>query len=152
MRFPIQIRSTGGAAADPDPRTSPTTVPEGNIGRIPDSMPNTDQSPRVLGIALEGTAGQTATVQLWVLEDAAMVQSAQTDDPLAEKPSRKYYSYGDPIALSVGAVRSGAVESGSGANAVVVPLPCPVGRVYIQVTARPAADAILKLGWLGAGT
>jgi len=148
MRSDLQIPSTGGAAADPDPRTSPEQVPDRNVGDVPATMLGTDQSPQTLVVALEGTTGQSATIQLWTIEDPVNTQIIA--DPKAEKAARRYYSVGEPLTLSVGDALTFIGEQGSGANVLIAKVPCPIGRVYLQVTTRPAADATIKVGWLGA--
>ncbi len=146
MLFPIQIPIVGGAAADPSPRTDPVAVPDKLTGRIPDYVPSTDSAPRALMLALEGTAAQTATVQLWVCEEDARALQPFSDSPNDGKALRKWYQYGAALTVTVG---SAQLVGGTAGASTAVQLPCPTGLVYFQVTTKPAADATLKAGWLG---
>lgn len=142
-----RIDSAGGAAADVDPRTTPQSVQDKSILRIPDTVPGTDTAPKTLALALEGTSAQTMTVQLWVLDDPMAQQIVGNQDDLtAERAARRYYKYGDALTLTVGQVHLLTAVAGA---STAVQAPCPVGRVYFQVTTRPAANAVLKVGALG---
>jgi hypothetical protein len=127
MKFAHLINSTGGAAADVNPRTTPATVPSSSVFR---------NDAHFVAVALEGTAGQTGTVQLWGLDDV------DEQKPAAE---RKWYQVGNAFDVDVGQIVGPSGPIGSGGSAVTVRVPCPRGNVYLQVTTRPAANAVFKL-------
>lgn len=148
MQFPIAIPIAGGGSNDPSPRTDPSAVPDHLVGTISGHIPSSTGAPRALVLALEGTATQTATVQVWVQEEQTLAQTQFNDDPNTAKAARRFYAYGDPITLTVGSAQP--LLTTVDANTGLIQLaPCPVGRVYFQITSKPAAAATLKVGWLG---
>ena len=146
MRFDIKQRLVGGAAADPSPRTAPEAVPDAKLGQIPETQPGNDTAPQTLLLTLEGTTGNTAVVQLWLQDEERQDTFEQGDIPGLGKADRRFYQFGDPITVTVGQL---ATPTGTAGAATTVKFPCPYGRVYFQVTTSPAADAVLKAGWLG---
>lgn len=146
MQFPIVIPIVGGASADANPRSAAGSVPDRNIGEIAPCVHNTDVAPKSLLMALEGTASQTAIVQMWVLDEDPRTLNRFGDDPGAGRAERKWYQYGDAITVTVGNAQLVAGVAGADVD---VALPCPVGKVYFQVTTKPASNADLKVGWLG---
>lgn len=147
MRLPFRI-PLGAAETNPNPRSSPTTVPEKNLIVIPDVETGTDESPKSLVLVLEGTAANTAVVQPWIVDDTVNPKNLQfAEEFVTEKANRKYYQYGTAVTLTVGVAQ---LLVGTAGASTTVPLPAPKGRVYLQVTTGPAAAADLKVGWLGA--
>ncbi|CAB4154576.1 hypothetical protein UFOVP650_17 [uncultured Caudovirales phage] len=133
----------------PDPRSAPQSVPDNAVIRVPDSLPGSGQAPQTLVVALEGTATQTATVQPWVLDEGGNPSSeAFANDPTAARAGRKWYKYGAALTVTVGEAQTLTAVAGS---ATTIKMPCPTGRIYLQVTTHPAANATLKAGYLGAG-
>lgn len=129
-----RIKITGGQADSPDPRGAPAVVasiPPELLKDTPTTITGTDKAPTVALVTLEGTAGQTVTVQPWVL-DEPQGKPEQADDPKSGDAARKFYSFGNTVVVTVGAVSS-------------IPI-CP-GRIYYRLTAAPAADATLKIGF-----
>jgi len=112
---------TGGAAADPDPRAAPATIPPDRILSAGERIVETDEQPASLALALEGTASNTCQVTLW----------HSYDDPHAVNPlnQRWYLLTAAAITVTVGQV----------IRAPILP-----GRTYIRVTVASAADSVLK--------
>lgn len=134
MRFE-RIAITGGQADLPDPRSAPEDVPDAAIKKAQNALTGTDEQPVQAVLTLEGTAAQTADVELFVLDEPT------NDDPfispeqvLVAKAARRFYSLGTtPVTVTVGEV----------AFHRVVP-----GPVYYRITSAPAADAVLKIGFV----
>jgi len=129
-----KIAITGGQASTVDPRTTPADVPANLIKTTPPTLNNTDQPPSVTVFALEGTAAQTVTCQMFALDESVEVPFA--DSPSAVNAARRFYSVAASFVITVGAL--------SYARA----LP---GKIYYRLTAAPAADATLKISF-AAGT
>lgn len=125
-----KIAIAGGQANTVDPRTTPADVPAALIKSTPPTLPNTDQPPTVVVLALEGTAAQTVTVQQWALDESVEVPFA--DSPSAVNAARRFYSVGATFVVTVGAL----------SYQRAVP-----GKVYYRLTSAPAADATLKIGY-----
>jgi len=129
-----RIKITGGQADTADPRGIPAVVasiPPELIKETPGTITGTDKAPTTALLALEGTAAQTVTVQAWVL-DEPQGKPEQADDPTTGNGARKFYSFGNTVVVTVGAVQS---------------LPICPGKIYYRLTSAPAADAVLKIGF-----
>lgn len=130
-----RIKITGGQADSPDPRGAPNVVasiPPELLKDTPGTITGTDKAPTTALLALEGTAGQTVTVQAWVLDEPQGKQ-ADLDDPKVNDSARKFYSLGATVLVTVGAITQLTI--------------CP-GRIYYRLTLAPAADAVLKIGFI----
>lgn len=127
MRFTKKINAAAGATTA-DPRTNPQDVPPGSVFMVDASLTNSGTAPRKTLITLEGQAGDTATVQLWVLDDAGFGEVPQVGD----YPDLQWYSLGSPVALTVGANSEGD--------------PMPAGVVYAEITIGPTNAAVVKIG------
>lgn len=133
MKFDHTIAITGGQADTVDPRSAPQSVLERYIKQTPPTLPNTDQSPTVTALTLEGTASQTVTVQAYALDDTAVQDAAkQADNPRAVEAARRFYAVGATQVVTVGEI------------SYVRSVP---GSVYYRLTSAPAADAVLKIGF-----
>lgn len=124
MRF---ISKSSATAVTVNPRTDPSLVPVKDIFLVEPCLLNTDSPPTLSHIALEGVGGNTATVQVWVLDDTGFSGTSEIDYASAE-----WYSLGSPVALSVGALAAGPA--------------LPGGRIYLQVTVASAAASVVKVG------
>ncbi len=129
-----RIKITGGQADSPDPRGAPAVVasiPPELLKDTPGTITGTDKAPTTALLALEGTAAQTVTVQAWVL-DEPQGKPAEQDDPKTGDAARQFYSFGNTVVVTVGAIAS---------------LPICPGRIYYRLTSAPAANAVLKIGF-----
>jgi len=90
---------------------------------------NTNSIPARTLCALEGNAGDTATIQFWVLDDAGWDPRQQ---PFKDYGILEWYQLDPAVNLVVGEAIAGPV--------------IPAGWIYIQVTAGPAAQAKVKVG------
>jgi len=110
-----------GAAADPDPRANPESVPQDRVLWLGERIPQTDAQPASLALALEGTAGNTCGVVLF----------ASYDDPQRVTPAnqRWYQLNASAITVTVGSI---------------VRAPAIPGRIYVRVTTASAAASTLK--------
>lgn len=132
MRFET-IKITGGQADTVDPRTTPGSVPPTHIKDVPGSLSNSDWPPSKVVLALEGTAAQAVTVQQYLLDESSQVKVANADDPKALDAARLFYPFGAAQVVTV-------------PTAVAIAT-VPGGKVYFRLTAAPAADATLKIGF-----
>lgn len=112
---------TGGAAADPDPRAAPATIPPDRILSAGERIIQTDEQPASLALALEGTAGQNCQVTLW----------HSYDDPQVVLPANQRW-----YLLTAAAI---TVTVGSVIRAPILP-----GQNYVRVTVASAANSVLK--------
>lgn len=137
MRFTMKRRLTGGQAADPDPRTDPGDVPDDATFVMKLSLRNSDTIPRRMILTLEGTALQTAIVEIWTLDDMGEDRQAGMPDPLTltQRAARQFYNC---TALGALTVTVGELLE----FPTVMPSP---GTVYVRVTTVPAADSVLKV-------
>lgn len=136
MHFDLQRVLVGGASADPDPRGVPSviaTVPSAAMMSIPPVLPRTDTTPWRLLLALDGTAGQTATVEVWAL--------TETQHPGAPPPLLTYDELG---ARDFHLAAAGTIITVGTLAEVLDVIPGP-GRIYVRVTVFPAANATLKV-------
>lgn len=122
MRF---ISKTSATATTADPRAA--AIPVKDVFLVEPCLLNTDSPPAVSYVTLEGTAGNTATVQLWILDDTGFSGTSEIDYSTAE-----WYSLGSPLALTVGALTEGPA--------------IPGGRAYVEVTVASAAASVVKVG------
>jgi hypothetical protein len=138
MQFEMKRPITGGQSADPDPLADPEEVPPAALMKIPLSLRNSDTIPGGLIFTLEGTAAQTASVEVWTLDDTGEDRLASMPDiPTdAEKLAREFY-------LATAAAIVVTVDELTKLPATDV-MPGP-GTIYIRLTAVPAADAVLKV-------
>ncbi len=138
MQFEMKRRIVGAQAADADPRTAPEDVPALALLKIPLTLRNSDEIPGELLFALEGTAAQTAAVEIWAQDDTgtdrlASMPETPTSGELAD---REFYLATDaPIVVTVG-------ELTRLQTADIMPSP---GTIYVRITTVPAADAVLKV-------
>lgn len=132
MRFMNEIGITGGGAADPDPRTAPEDVPKDQILRVPLIISGTDDAPTALGAILEGTAAQTADVEVYV-QDEGPIQPFGSGAPDPDPADLRYYLMVAAETVTVGTYTrlvEGLITS---------------GKVYIRVSTKPAANATLNV-------
>jgi hypothetical protein len=113
------VQLVGGSADFPDPRLSPDLVPSEAVKLTPRGLPAAGVAPSGMLLALEGTAGQSAQVQVWVAYEE-------------ETGLRRYYAVGDPVSLIVGQAQR---------------LPTFPGNVYFQARGIPPDDAVLLVGY-----
>jgi hypothetical protein len=132
MRFDT-IKITGGQPADASPRTAPGDVPVSRIKQVPDTLQGTDQAPTVMALTLEGTAAQTVSVTPFAVDEAT--EPNPQADPGSGLAARRFYQ----MQAAATVVTVGAVSY----------IRCIPGRVALQLTAIPAADAVLKIGYAG---
>lgn len=130
MRFEY-IALAAGAADAPDPRSTPATVPATHIKETPATVTGTDRNPSSVHLTLEGTAGQTVTVQQFAL-DETQNDPRFADDPNQGAGARRFYSLGSTQVVTVGAI------------ATLTALP---GKVYYRTTSAPVAASVLKIGF-----
>lgn len=124
-----EIAIVGGAAADPDPRSSPGTVPVGNLIELQGRLPNGGGIPSSMALALEGTAGERVVVEVWALRETSN-RSSQLDD-LPAPAARKYYLLEPAFDVPVGEV---------------VRVRAVLGKIYLRATVKPAHSATLLIG------
>lgn len=128
-RMPI-----AAAGVDVDPRATPATVRDDRLFEIPDTLRGSDGEVKRLLLALEGTAGQSATLEVYALDEATGPQRT-ADSPTAGKDARRFYRADTAgIVVPVGSLRQFTEN-----------LPSK-GTVYLRVTVAPAAAATLKVG------
>jgi hypothetical protein len=127
MRFTARFP---GGATTANPRTDPDDVVAGSVLRATAFISNTDTPPRRTMLALEGSAGNTATVQLWVRDTKE--PHAYVEPGPGEVSGAEWYELGVPVALTVGEAAFGE--------------PIPEGQFYLQVTVASAAASEIKLG------
>jgi hypothetical protein len=123
-----RIQIVGGQSDSPDPRSAPGAVPASAIKQSR-SLPLSDNPPGLAVLMLEGTAAQTVDVQLFLLEEPDNSDAFVAPDLAA----RLFYSLGAAVTVTVGAA----------AFTRVVP-----GPVYYRLTNAPAANAVLKIGFV----
>lgn len=135
MRFNLRRSYAGGAAADPDPLAAPASVPDELLLKIPHYVPGSDAKPRRLLLSASGTALQTFSVEVWILDeenDLSRGASAPELPTQAQKAARKFYlTTTTALTVTVNEV----VE-----HTAILP---GEGKAYIRATAVPAADAVL---------
>ena len=107
-------------------------MPASHIKETLQTLPGTDQPPTVAVLTLEGTAGQTVTVERFVLDELAQTDAAMVDNPTLGDAARRFYTMGAATLVTVGATSFLRI------------LP---GKVYYRLTLAPAADARLKIGF-----
>ena len=134
MRFEHVRSITGGQAADPDPRTNPGDVPFQALLKCPETLGNSDTIPGRLILALEGTAAQTASVEIWALDEPPASPNVGNVPSQAQRAARQFHeATAAPIVVTVGALAE---------HASIMPMP---GIIYVRITAAPAGDAVLKV-------
>lgn len=131
MRFDT-IALAAGAADMPDPRTNPADVPFVALKETPKTLTNTDELPTTCVLTLEGTTGQDATVQAYVLDEPDPRVFAAPENIHAGDADRKFYLAGEVVTVVVGTVSLTRAWA---------------GKVYYRVTSAPAAASVLKIGF-----
>ncbi len=113
MRFQMKRSLLGGAGADPDPQGTPTvvgTIPDEALLTCPPTLRNSDTIPGRALLTMEGTAGNTAVVELWALDDVALDRGASA--PLrrttAQQEAREFALL-STVTVTVGELTSGDV-------------------------------------------
>lgn len=128
MNFGVALKYT---ATTPDPRATPDTVPEQYIFTV---TPNPNSSPDVpvtaMLAALEGTAADTATFELWALDEPFNPPGIFPQVPQAAA-ERRFYKLVAATAVIVG-------------NTLLL-TPAYPGRVYLRCTVAPTAEVTVKL-------
>lgn len=114
----VQTIPLTASATDADPRSTPN-VPQEKLVFLGDRIPQTDEQPCSLWLALEGTAGNTAVVSVYW---------SPNNFQSTLETARKWYLIKDAITVTVGAV---------------VRVPAMPGNCCIRVTTAPAANATL---------
>ncbi len=118
-------------AITPDPRAAPADVPEALIFVVPEGIPPQNDFPCIgLLLCLEGTAGNTATFELYAL-DEPFQPYGQQPVPVIAPADRKFYRLVAATALTVGVA--------------VLFSPVMRGKCYLRCTVAPAAAAKLKI-------
>lgn len=137
MQFEMKRALEAGQAADPD-TSVPESIPERALMRIPLAIRNSDEIPTRLLFALEGTAAQTASVEIWAQDDTGtdrMASMPEQPTP-AQLAARQFYlATASPIVVTVGELTE--LQTGD-----VMPGP---GTIYVRVTAVPAAASEIKV-------
>lgn len=127
----------GAAAVDPDPRSDPGLVPDDALFVCPLTGRNSDTIPGRLLLTLEGTAAQTVSVEIWVLDNIEPDRQASLPKrpTQPEKAARQFYNAtpGGALVVTVGEM----IEFSA-----VMPMP---GTVYIRQTAVTVAPSTLKV-------
>ena len=124
-----------GTVTTVDPRTAPADVPDTHLASLPSELTiGSDTATSALLLILEGTAANTAEIEVFALDDRASLTGgtnrvgAQTQDAV----DREWHLV-DTITVTVGTV----AQTSAG---VTFP---PGGAFYFRVTTAPAADAVL---------
>lgn len=131
MRFDT-ITLAAGAADMPDPRVAPASVPFDAIKETPKTLVSTDELPTTCVLTLEGTTGQDATVQAYLLDEPAAGSDPFPANVHAGDASRLFYQAGEAVTVVVGVVSLTRAWP---------------GKVYYRVTSAPAAASVLKIGF-----
>lgn len=122
-----------------DPRVAPALVPWDHIITVPRTVPNTDTAPLFCKLTLEGTAANTAVVELWVVDESDVVAPGQTTgDPAALKWYKLQNDPDQGPVVSNLTVTVGILSTRFAAQN---------GRVYFRVTTGPAAAATLLIAY-----
>ena len=132
MRFTQKIKAPAGqtTVVPRDGFGDPDDIPRLNTFIAGADLLNSGTAPRRTLIALEGNAGDSAEVRIWVLDDAGFGNPEINPDMYAG--TEWYELLPAPVSLTVGV----ATEAP----------PLPEGRVYIQVSTGPLSDAVVKVG------
>lgn len=132
MRFDARIPVASAAAATaecPDPASSPGTVPAKYVFELGFALGASQTPMRRILLALDGTAGETLTVELWAVDDATWPDQ-NADDPSAGLAARRFYRVG----AAATTVTAKQVEE------ITAEVPAR-GRVYARVTGGTLASA-----------
>jgi hypothetical protein len=129
MKFET-IAIVASQADQPDPRSTPATVPPGSVKETPKTLNNTDETPTVAVLALEGTAADTVHVQPYAIDETK--GQAFADDPTADNSLRTFYAVAAAVTVTVGTL----------SYCRAVP-----GRIYWRITSAPSHAATLKIGF-----
>lgn len=131
MRFDMRRSIVGGASADADPRTSPGSVIEDALLRIPFALRNTDGKPTRLLLAAEGTSGQAVGLEIYAMDEPLDPGAALDTVPstIASAARRFYQATTATQTITVGTLREYTAN-----------LPA-AGVIYVRVVTVPAANA-----------
>lgn len=126
MRFISKI-SVGAGGTTPNPRTDPSLITTEAVFVVEPSLLSTDTAGRKSLIALEGVALETASVQIWILDDEGFSRVNDFDVANAQ-----WYELGSPVSLTVGETANGPA--------------LPGGRIYVEVVTGATAASVVKIG------
>lgn len=129
MKFET-IAITASQADQPDPRSTPGTVPQTSLKDTPTTLNNTDDTPTVAVLALEGTAADTVRVQPFALDETKGQPFA--DDPTVGNDARTFYAVAAAVTVTVGTL----------SYCRAIP-----GKIYWRITNAPTHAATLKIGF-----
>lgn len=126
------LASIAVSATTPDPRSAPATVPAELVFAVKGQMFGiaSDYPTQSILVALDGTSGNTATFELWALDES---MPAPAEFPSVFKPASTdlWYKLVAATAVSVGSS--------------VLFQPVAAGRLYLRCTVAPAAAATVKV-------
>ena len=118
------------SATTPDPRAAPADVPEALVFIVPEGIPPQNDFPAVgLAVTLEGTAADTASFELYAL-DEAFTPYGQVG-PTVAAADRRFYRLVAATAVVVGQV--------------VLFSPVFRGKCYLRCTVAPGAPVTVKI-------
>jgi hypothetical protein len=124
MQFEASVLMTKGAT-DPDPVTTPATVPDDRVLRFPYSFGPRGLAKRLL-LALECVSG-TVTLDVYTMDDSTFELA---------KASRKYYKFAAAQTITKGVL-----------SEITAAVP-PAGVVYFRITGDTmGADGSLKVSF-----
>lgn len=137
MLFLLQRAIAGGAAADPNPRGTASeigAVPDEAITTLPLTLRGTNAPPGNVVLVLDGTAGQSAEVEVWAQSQTILTPGTYREPlTVAERQAREFHLAGT-VTVPVGLAMS-----------LATPWFGP-GNVYFRVVTAPASDAVLRVG------
>ena len=119
-----------------EPRADPSLVPTTHIKKIPKTLASTDTPPAFVYLALESTAAVTAVIEIFVRDEAAVIQQPEP----GPRATDEWYLIQDGATTSL-TVAVGVMDA-------AVKLPAFSGSAYFRVTTGPVTTpAILKIGF-----
>jgi len=118
-----------------EPRADPSLVPGTHIRKIPKTLASTDTPPSFVYLALESTAAVTAVIEIFVRDEAAVLQQPEP----GPRATDQWYRIQDGAATSL-TVAVGVMDA-------AIKFPIFSGSAYFRVTTGPiATPATLKIG------
>lgn len=129
MRWKYRLPVPNGAS-DPDPLTSPATVPAARVVRLPSHAdPGDGGLINALLLTLDGAVGETVTVEFYAIDDDTLPSDGI---PVA---STKFAKFENAVVISHGSIRELSPDSD---DAISEQVP-PGGFIYARITAESVA-------------